>query len=308
MARRIARPIDSGQHLRRSALLVAVLLLLAVVGCSSNDNEQDPPPLPQGIVYDDSGKIWSIEPDGSQRRFLTEGTFPTMSPDGRTIVYWGNDGAIILMERDGTDQRRVGQHGYSFAYSPDGDTIIYVGPDAQLLTMNADGTDQKPFLADRVGDPSFDRSQGEPAYSPNGSSVVFQSGAALWLANADGSQPRQLTRDSFWNTTPVFAPDGQRVIFVSNRGGQNRSEIYDIDLAGNDVRLLVDHSTFTPALSPDHQQLVFGMANLDDPAGPTLQLIDLHDPYPQEPRPLTVPPIFGQNPSWAGQSPTPATS
>ena len=58
-----------------------------------------------------------------------------------------------------------------------------------------------------------------PAYSPDGQWVAYvtwsdSAGGALWKARADGAgQPVQLTRDGGWVTSPMWAPEGDRIVY-----------------------------------------------------------------------------------------------
>jgi imidazolonepropionase-like amidohydrolase/Tol biopolymer transport system component len=63
----------------------------------------------------------------------------------------------------------------------------------------------------------------QPRYSPDGKRLVFLSdrngSENVWLANADGTQPRALTRSERTNfVSPTWTPDGQYVVVT--RGGQ----------------------------------------------------------------------------------------
>lgn len=84
-----------------------------------------------------------------------------------------------------------------------------------------------------------------PQFSPNGTRVLYLSNRSgrmeVWVANADGSNPMQLT---FMNApivgAPRWAPDGEQIIFDSNRSG--RWEVYAISAAGGAPRALTDHA------------------------------------------------------------------
>jgi TolB protein len=79
----------------------------------------------------------------------------------------------------------------------------------------------------------------------------------ICIINADGSDYRRLTRDDnalhFYSS---LAPDGNSVVFSSNRSG--RLEIYEMDLNGNLWQVTRGlERVFAPSISPDGRQIVF---------------------------------------------------
>ncbi|MGZ9235114.1 MAG: TIR domain-containing protein, partial [Anaerolineales bacterium] len=77
----------------------------------------------------------------------------------------------------------------------------------------------------------------------------------ICIINADGSGQRQLTNSSD-NQDASFSPDGNLIIFVSNRTGNY--EIHEMDLSGHTTQLTTMGSRLSlPAISPDNQQIAF---------------------------------------------------
>ncbi|HSG63814.1 MAG TPA: hypothetical protein VLD39_02395, partial [Gammaproteobacteria bacterium] len=54
--------------------------------------------------------------------------------------------------------------------------------------------------------------------APSGRGAAFTALGDLWLVTDDGDL-RQLTNDSFVDIDPAFTPDGQRIVFASDRAG-----------------------------------------------------------------------------------------
>ena len=73
----------------------------------------------------------------------------------------------------------------------------------------------------------------------------------IWIANADGSDHRQITFDAKANYSPVFSPDGQYLVFVSTRAGS--PDVWRVDTDGTNPTQLTHDPDLTgqPSFSPD---------------------------------------------------------
>src|SRR6185437_12846828 len=62
--------------------------------------------------------------------------------------------------------------------------------------------------------------------SGDGSQVVYteRSGATanLWVVSSKGGGARQLTSGAWLDSSPRWSPDGERLAWISNRGGESR--------------------------------------------------------------------------------------
>jgi len=79
----------------------------------------------------------------------------------------------------------------------------------------------------------------------------------VWVMRSDGSDPERLTGDEGNNTSPVWAPNGRKIAFVSDRDG-NR-EIYAMNADGNEQLNLTRNAAedWTPSWSPDGREIAF---------------------------------------------------
>lgn len=209
-----------------------------------------PPPVDRsrGYVWPlNHLEIYSANADGSGLRPLTSnGAYnaeSTVSPDGKRIVFTSTkDGDLDLytMNVDGSDvrrlTRRIGYDGGAF-FSPDGKHIVWR---AWYPETAADSAQYLSLLAERLVKPAR---------------------MELWIADADGGNPRQVTRLGGANFAPYFTPDGRRIIFGSNyRNPRSRNfDLYLVNLDGSGLEQVTTDPEFDgfPMFSPDGRKLVW---------------------------------------------------
>lgn len=97
------------------------------------------------------------------------------------------------------------------------------------------------------------------AWTPDGKIVyssIISGNWDIWMMNADGTEQKQLTFDSRSNRLPAVSPDGQYVVFVSDRTGTD--QIWRINSDGSNPQQLtnVDGSTL-PTFSQDGQWVLY---------------------------------------------------
>ena len=108
-------------------------------------------------------------------------------------------------------------------FSPDGQRIVFSSNRAgtrQLFVV----TRQGPGWSAPVQLTSGSGDKTNPAYSPSGLSVAYQrasgGGTALWIADADGSNPRPVTDGGgSYDAEPSWSPATSQMAFVSDRSG-----------------------------------------------------------------------------------------
>ena len=139
----------------------------------------------------------------------------------------------------------------SLDVSPDGKTIVFdlLG---DLYTLPIAGG-KAARITSGMG---FD---GQPRYSPDGKSIVFVSDRSgyedLWLVDADGKNPRALTKDTDAQyISPAWTPDGKYLIVSRNKTGILGSR-YDLVLINKDggtgLQLTGPGSGAAPSGPPD---------------------------------------------------------
>jgi len=102
-----------------------------------------------------------------------------------------------------------------------------------------------------------------PSYSPDGTRIVFASTRSgseeLWIANGDGTNPRQVTRTGGAVCgAPQWSPDGSTILFNSTRDGS--ADLYLLDPDSLGVRRLTTEPSdeIEPTWSRDGRWIFFG--------------------------------------------------
>ncbi len=102
-----------------------------------------------------------------------------------------------------------------------------------------------------------------PEFSPDGQKIAFASDRAgetfdIWVANADGSNPIQLTHENGAAGTPHWSPDGRFVVFDLHTP-EGEGALYMVNVAdGRSKRLTRERSEDRlPTFSPDGKWIYF---------------------------------------------------
>jgi len=94
----------------------------------------------------------------------------------------------------------------------------------------------------------------EPTTIPNADQILFNSDRdgdqEIYVVNVDGSDLRQLTDNSFFESNPAWSADGQQMAFVSDQDGD--WEIYVMNVDGSEVAQLTHNEgqDWSPSWSP----------------------------------------------------------
>ncbi len=241
------------------------------------------------------GEIYTIKRDGTGLQQLTEldgnAFHPDWSPDGTRIVFWLEDQAIYIMNRDGSDLHAVTSPGGQPSFTADGHHIVYecasqsCDGESGIFLMRDDGSDAPGV---RLSDNPFtDAGDNDPQVSPDGETVTFVRHKvdgelqALFAVDIDGSNLRKVAAYTLEVAIKHdWAPDGESIVITMNADypqGRNPN-VATIEPDGSDLQTLTTfHSgeigAFAGSYSPDGRWIVF---RVQDPESRTFRLVKMH--------------------------------
>ena len=179
-------------------------------------------------------RIWTIRPDGSELRELTQAgadeqdVDPVFSPEGKRVLFTSTRGGqtgIWRMTLDSSKPERICD-GDQTEWSPDGAQIV-LRREEQIVTRElATGREQ------RLSPQDWPHCSG-PAWSPDGRQIAFacrwEAGNAVFLVPTTGGQP-QPVYDKQGACEPHWSPDGKRLVY------ETETHLYTIDPDGKKNR------------------------------------------------------------------------
>lgn len=190
------------------------------------------------FMADTSGKI--VKQLTKEPGYDAEGT---ISPDGKTMVFTSTrdgDLELYLMDLKTLKVKRIthtlGYDGGAW-FSPDGKKIIWR---ASRPKTEAEIKEYKELLAENL---------------------VAPTNMEIWVANADGSDAKQISHFGQANWAPYFMPDSKRIIFASNHEYKRGFpfNIYTINGDGTNLTKISRDKGFDafPMFSPNGKKIIF---------------------------------------------------
>lgn len=220
-------------------------------------------------VSGDYWQIWMMGADGKNQHQLTyspqDKHKPVWSPDGSKIIFHTNNGQLFTVNRDGTGEERVlikFNNVQNADWSKNSDQIIFVHNDPLVGDVadiwKSDIKGEKPVLLTK--DAKF---KYHPAFSLKGDKIVFakteNSRRHIWVMDADGQNQRNVTDMESIDVAPSFSPDGEHILFASDKIKDDNFELFLSDLEGKKLTQITNNPGLdtNPCFSPDGKKIAF---------------------------------------------------
>ena len=183
--------------------------------------------------------IWTVGADGTKALAVTDDPAldwnPVWSPDGEELYFISDRGGSMNLWRVRIDEHTGHTRGAPqpvtvpasyikfLSFSADGKRFIY-SQAQRRVNLSSIELDKTRMVT--IGDPApVDMAVNNMAnfsFSPDGTKVVYDTLGEpredLWISNPSGAGRRRLVADGL-NRVPVWSPNGEEILFFSNRGG-----------------------------------------------------------------------------------------
>ena len=121
--------------------------------------------------------------------------------------------------------------------------------------MDVDGSNVKPLTKSGIGFSDF-------SWSPGGGRIVYESGGDIFIVSDDGAWGVTLINESCNVWEPAWSPNGEKIAYQSwehNEESSSNAKIYVADVDGGIRERLTENTYYDdyPGWSPDGSKILF---------------------------------------------------
>jgi TolB protein len=243
------------------------------------DYQPDCSPDGHWVVYasyqKDAIELWVLDLATKQSRQITAGgavnVDPRFSPDGKRLAYvstsyngrfhifvadFGNGELTNIQRLTGETRSTLPRfyysqfdHEISPAWSPDGSELMFVSNRGHIYgtggfwRMKAEpGAEAREIHYEET------TWKARPEFSSDGTRIVYASYLGrqwhqLWVMPSAGGHAFPISYGDFDNTNPRWSPDGQKIAFISNRGGNTSLWIQGV-IGGSQTQIIPEQKYY----------------------------------------------------------------
>lgn len=182
---------------------------------------------------DDTFNIWKISPDGGEPSQVTshksDGVqYPSISPDGKTIIY-ENEFELWKLSTEGGSPQKIS---IDLSFDPKDNLVHVVESDSEASGMS-------------------------PA--PNGEMIAVEYHGEIFLVPTDPEMGEkvQVTRSEWRDRNLAFSPDGKHLAYISDQAGDEDIWLYEVETRTHRQLTKQESLKSDVTWSHDSKQIVF---------------------------------------------------
>ncbi len=216
------------------------------------------------FINDSNGvaHVWLLKPGEAVPLQLTDGPLadsrPRWSPDGQFILFM-RGGSVWSIPSEVGPVVEILREASNPNWSRDGKRIVFERR-YEIWTADADGGNQSRVAG--VPRRELTLAPRWPAFAPDGRRIVYFESAEtpegdLWIVDLDSGETERITFAPALGGAPVWAPDGGRIIYSSQRG--DGRTLWQVDVADKSSTALLTGSGDDdfPDVSADGSAIVY---------------------------------------------------
>ncbi|HEY4367084.1 MAG TPA: CehA/McbA family metallohydrolase [Steroidobacteraceae bacterium] len=226
-------------------------------------------------------ELWQLDLQARREVQLTTGSAvnlqPRYSPDGRQLAFVSTAGSghfnLFVATLDGDTlgalrpavparQSAIARYYYSVhdhainpSWTPDGKQLVFVsnheiayGSGSICVAVPGSGAEPRCFINEETS------WRAQPEVAPDGHRVLYSSYQGrqwhqLWMTTLDGDATLPLTFGDFDITQARWSPDGRRVAYISNEGGNTSLWVQEV-VGGKRTRIEARQRQYRQAMVP----------------------------------------------------------